>query len=112
VGLTWAPGDGPLAAYALADAWLEVGSGWEGGWSLGPGVEFGVELTAPGDRWKGSLFGRSAFFVAGDPEIQLEVGLGQRLSLTRRTAAVAELSWQHFSGESWLDARLSLQWTF
>ena len=112
LGLTWRPGEGPLTLYARGDAWLEVGSGWEGSWALGPGVEFGVELTAPNDRWKGRLFGRGAYFVAGDRETELEVGLGQRLTLTRTTALVAEASYRYFAGESWLDASLSLQWTF
>jgi hypothetical protein len=111
VGLTYNPAKGPLTFYALADARLEVGSGFDGGWALGPGAEVGLEL-APGERWQGRLFGRATRFVAGDRETHLQVGVGQSLALTRRTAAVAEVSLQHYAGEAWLDARLSLQWTF
>jgi len=111
-GATWNPGDGPLTVYARGDAWLEVGPGWDGSWALGPGVEFGLELTAPNDLWKGRLFGRGAYFVGSDRQTELEVGLGQRLTLTRTTALVGEVSYQYFASESWLDASLSLQWTF
>jgi hypothetical protein len=112
LGLTFAPGHGPLALYALADARLEVGSGFEHGWAVGPGVELGLELTAPGERWQGRLFGRGTRFLAGDRETHLQAGLGQHLALTRATAAVAEVGVQHYAGEGWLEARLSLQWTF
>jgi hypothetical protein len=112
LGLTYAPGEGPVTLYGLADAWLEIGSGFDHGWALGPGAELGLELATPGDRWKGRLFARGARFLAGDRETDLELGLGQRLTLTRRTAAVAEAGLHRYAGESWLDARLSLQWTF
>jgi hypothetical protein len=112
IGLTYAPGDGPLIVYGLADAWLEFGSGFDAGWALGPGLELGLELEAPGDRWKGRLFARGARFLAGDRETDLELGLGQRLTLSRSTAAIAELGLHRYDGESWMDARLSLQWTF
>ena len=112
LGLAWAPQGGPLSLYARGDAWLEVGSGWDGSWALGPGLEIGAELGTPGDRWKGRLYGRGAYFALGDRETELEIGLGQRLTLTRKTAAVAEVAYQYFAGETWLDARLSLQWSF
>jgi hypothetical protein len=112
VGLTYAPGDGPVVLYGLAEAWLEMGSGFDHGWAVGPGVELGLEVATPGDRWKGRLFARGARFLAGDRETDLEFGLGQRLTLTRSTAAVAELGLHRYAGEDWLDARLSLQWTF
>jgi hypothetical protein len=111
VGLTYNPAKGPLTFYGLADARLEVGSGFDGGWALGPGAELGVELAPPG-RWQGRLFGRATRFVAGDRETHLQVGVGQSLALTRRSALVAELGAQHYEDEGWLDARLSLQWTF
>jgi hypothetical protein len=112
LGLAYAPGRGPLALYALADARLEVGSGFEHGWALGPGLELGLELAPPGERWQTRLFGRATQFVAGDRETHLQAGLGQTLALTRRTAAVAEAGVQRYAGESWLEARLSLRWTF
>jgi len=112
VGLTYAPGAGPVTLYGLANAWLEVGSGFEHGWAVGPGVELGLELATPGDRWKGLFFARGTRFLAGDRETDLELGLGQRLTLTRSSAAVAEVGLHHYAGESWLDARLSLQWSF
>ena len=112
LGLSYAPGSGPLTLYALADARLEVGSGFDGGWALGPGAELGLELGPSGDRWEGRLFGRATAFVAGDRETDLEAGLGQRLTLTRTTALVGEAGLHHYAGESWLDARVSLQWTF
>jgi hypothetical protein len=112
LGLTYQPRRGPLRFYALADARLEVGSAFDAGFALGPGAELGVELTPPGDRWQARLFGRATRFLAGDHETQLQAGLGQRLTLTRRTAAVAEVSFQSYDDASWLDARLSLQWTF
>ena len=59
LGLSYAPGSGPLTVYALADTRLEVGSGFDHGWALGPGAELGLELGAPGDRWQGRLFGRA-----------------------------------------------------
>ena len=112
LGLTYRPGNGPVTLYGLADAWLEVGSGFDHGWALGPGLELGLELATPRDRWKGRLFARGARFLAGDNETDLELGIGQRLTLTRRTAAIAEGGFHRYSGKSWLDARLSLQWTF
>ncbi|MDH3687076.1 MAG: DUF4105 domain-containing protein, partial [Myxococcales bacterium] len=112
LGLTWQPGQGPLTVYARGDLWLEVGPGWDGSWALGPGLEVGAELAVPNDRWMGRLFARGAYFAAGDRETELEVGLGQRLTLTHTTALVGEVSYQYFAGESWLDAQLSLQWTF
>ena len=112
LGLTYRPGDGPATLYGLADAALEIGSGFDHGWALGPGIELGLELATPADRWKGRLFARGHRFLAGDRETDLELGLGQRLTLTRRTAAIAEGGFHHYAGESWLDARLSLQWTF
>jgi hypothetical protein len=112
LGLTYAPGEGPVTLYGLADAWLEVGSGFDSHWALGPGWELGLELGTPGDRWKGRLFARGAHFLAGDRETDLELGLGQRLTLSRSTAAVAEVGLHRYAGEDWLDARLSLQWTF
>jgi Domain of unknown function (DUF4105) len=112
LGLTYNPAKGPLTLYALADARLEVGSGFDGGFALGPGAELGLELKPPGERWQGRLFGRVTRFVAGDRETHLQLGLGQSLALTRRTAAVAEVGLQHYEGEGWLDARVSLQWTY
>jgi hypothetical protein len=112
VGLTYAPGRGPLTVYLLADARLEVGSGFDHGWALGPGAELGLELSVPGDRWQGRLYGRGTRFVAGDRQTHLEAGIGQRLTLTRSTAAVAEVGVEYYRGESWLDASVSLQWTF
>jgi hypothetical protein len=112
LGVSYAPGDGPATVYALADARLEVGSGFGHGWAIGPGAELGVELSAPGDRWQGRLFGRATRFLAGDRETDLQAGLAQRLTLTRTTAAVAEVGAHHYAGEGWLDARVSLQWTF
>ncbi len=112
LGLTYEPGDGPVTLYGLTNAWLEVGSGFDHGWALGPGIELGLELSAPEDRWKGRLFARGTRFLAGDRDTDLELGLGQRLTLTRRTAVVAEAGLHHYAGESWLQARLSLQWTF
>ena len=112
LGLSYAPGRGPLTVYALADTRLEVGSGFDHGWAFGPGGELGLELSVPGDRWQGRLFGRGTRFVAGDRQTHLAAGLGQRLTLTRTTAAVGELGVEYYRGESWLDARVSLQWTF
>ncbi len=112
VGFSFAPGGGPVTLYALADTRLEVGSDFAHGWALGPGGELGLELAAPGDRWQGRLFGRAARFLAGDRETHLQAGLGQELTLSRSTAAVLEVGVQRYAGESWLDARVSLQWTF
>ena len=112
LGFTFAPGRGPLSVYALGDVRLEVGSGFDHGWAFGPGGELGVELSVPGDRWQGRLYGRGTRFVVGDRQTHLEAGLGQRLTLTRTTAAVAEVGVEYYRGESWLDASLSLQWTF
>jgi hypothetical protein len=111
LGMTWAPGGGPLSVYGLLDARLEVGSGFGHGWALGPGAEIGLDL-APEGRWSGRLFGRATEFVLGDRETSFEVGLGQSWALTRTTALVGELGGQYYAGESWLDARVSLQWTF
>jgi hypothetical protein len=111
LGMTWAPGGGPLSVYALLDARLEVGSGFGHGWALGPGAEIGLDL-APEGRWSGRLFGRATEFVVGDRETSLEVGLGQTWALTRATALVGEVGGQYYAGESWLDARVSIQWTF
>jgi len=112
LGFTFAPGRGPLSVYALADARLEVGSGFDHGWAFGPGGELGLELRVPGDRWQARLFGRGTRFVLGDRQTHLSAGLGQRVTLTRRTAAVAEVGVEYYRGESWLDASVSLQWTF
>lgn len=111
LGLTFAPGDGPLAVYALADARLEVGTGFDRGFALGPGAELGLEL-APEGRWQARLFGRVTAFVAGDRETHLQLGLAQQLALTRTTALVGEVGLQDYAGAHWLDARVSLQWTF
>ena len=110
LGLTWQAG--PLRLYGLAEARLEVGGDFDGGFALGPGLELGAELEVPGDRYEARLFARGTRFLAGDRDTDLEIGLGQRLTLTRTTAAVAEFGGHHYDGESWWDARLSLQWTF
>ena len=112
LGLTFAPGDGPFTVYGLADARLEFGSGWEHGWAAGPGAELGLEASTPADRWKGRLFARGTRFVVGDRETHLAAGLGGRLTLGTRAAALVELTFQRFDDESWLDASLSLRWTF
>jgi hypothetical protein len=111
LGAAWAPGGGPLSAYTLLSARVEVGGGFDHGWALGPGLELGVEL-APEGRWSGRLFGRATEFVLGDRESHFELGLGQTWALTHTTALVGELGGQYYAGATWLDARVSLQWTF
>ncbi len=112
LGLTWAPGDGAVTLYGLALARLEIGSGFDRGVAAGPGVELGVGVETPDDRFEGRLFARGLHFLAGEPATPLAAGLGGRLTLGRRTALLAELTAQHFDGESWLDARLGLRWSF
>ena len=55
---------------------------------------------------------RASRFVAGDTKTHLQADLALRRTLTRTTAAIAEVSGHDFDSESWLEARLSLQWTF
>jgi hypothetical protein len=111
LGAAWAPGGGPLSVYTLLSARVEVGGGFDHGWALGPGLELGLEL-APEGRWSGRLFGRATEFVLGDRESHFELGLGSQWRLTRTTALVGELGGQYYAGATWLDARVSLQWTF
>ncbi|MCP3987058.1 MAG: hypothetical protein GY723_21945 [bacterium] len=110
--MTVAPGAGPIQLYALIDTRLEIGGGWRNHWAVGAGGELGMEASTPEDRFKAKLFARGTRFVAGDRESHLEAGLAGRMTLSVRTAAIADLTLRHFDGEEWLDASLSLQWTF
>ena len=110
--MTYAPVDAPFLAQALLDFGLEVGSGFDPSWALGPGIELGFELSTRDDRWKTMGRVRASHFVAGDTETHLQADLSLRRTLTRTTAAIAELKGHDFDSESWLEARLSFQWTF
>lgn len=57
-------------------------------------------------------FGRATRFLVGDRESSFELGLGQRITLTRNTALPTEASLHRYAHESWIDARLSVQWSF
>lgn len=111
-GFSFAPFDGPFLMQGLVDLGLEVGSGFDHGWAFGPGVELGFEFASADDRWKTVLQTRATRFVAGDTKTHLQADLGLRRTLTRTTAALAELKGHYYNSESWLEARLSLQWTF
>ncbi|MBW2241669.1 MAG: DUF4105 domain-containing protein [Deltaproteobacteria bacterium] len=111
-GFSFEPVGGRLLVQGLVDLGLEVGSGFDHGWAFGPGVVLGMEFASADDRWKTMLQTRATRFVAGDTKTHLQADLGLRRTLTRTTAALVELEGHYYDSESWLEARLSLQWTF
>jgi hypothetical protein len=99
-----------ILAYAFLDGTFDVSGKLEDGYALGAGASVGLYLGHDEDRWRGHLFARATRFFAGDTRTALQVGLEQRLRLTRSHALRLHVVGERDFHDDWLD--VGLAWDF
>jgi hypothetical protein len=108
-GLTVRPWKGALA-YAFLDGRLDVSGRLRDDVALGLGARLGLYASTAEDRWRTHLFARGLRYVAGDTRSAWQLGLEQRLRLTRNHALRLHVTGERDFDETWVD--VGLGWDF
>ena len=100
---------GPVLAYLMGEATLDVAPALANDVALGPGAELGFYLGSPADLWRGHLFARTTGFALGERTLASSVGIEQRVRIGASSAIELHASLERAFGESWLEA--GLRWS-
>lgn len=108
-GMTLRPWQNSLA-YAFLDGTLDVSGKLDDNYGMGAGASVGVYFSDPSDRWRGHVFAKAMRFFAGDTRSAFQLGLEQRVRLTRNHALRLHVTGERDFRETWVD--VGLGWDF
>lgn len=108
-GMTLRPWRNALV-YGFLDGALDVSGKLDDHYAIGAGASAGIYVSDPSDRWRGHLFAKATRYFAGDTRSAFQVGLEQRVRITRNHALRLHVTGERDFRETWLD--VGLGWDF